>query len=544
MNTERSDVLVVGGGMAGLTAAAYLSRAGFKVILVEKNRECGGLVNSFTRDGFLFDAGVRALEDAGIILPMLKDLNINIDFFKSPVSVGIESEILHIDSEASVQAYSELLRTLYPESEKDINRIIRLIQRIMKDMDVLYGIENPVFKDIKHDREYLFKTLLPWLLKFLFTVHKINRMDDPIEPFLEKITDNTALRDIISQHFFKSTPTFFAMSYFSLYLDYLYPRGGTGTLPGALEKKILEFGGRIDTETEICEVIPSESTVMDVHERPYSYGTLVWAADLKTLYRITRTNGLPLRVIKRIEHQKQHLLSKRGGDSIFTLFLRVDERPDIFQQFAIGHFFYTPSKKGLGGLHRRRIKEILRNWTETSREEVLEWLHAFCQFNTYEISIPALKDPSAAPEGKTGLIVSLLFEYDLIKKIEASGWYAEFKQELESKMVEVLSGSVFPVLKDKVISRFSYPPLSIERRIGSSEGAITGWSFEEPVPVVHRIQQGARSVRTPIPSVLQAGQWAYSPAGVPMSILTGKLAADRIMKTHRPGEIQCTSLNV
>ncbi len=71
-------------------------------------------------------------------------------------------------------------------------------------------------------------------------------------------------------------------------------------------------------------------------------------------------------------------------------------------------------------------------------------------------------------------------------------------------LLQVLSETVFPLLKDRVIGRFSYTPLSIERRIGSSEGAITGWSFEEPVPVVNRIQKGSSSVRTPIPHVLQA----------------------------------------
>jgi all-trans-retinol 13,14-reductase len=70
------NTIIVGGGIAGLTSAAYLSRAGKKVLLIEKNRECGGLVNSFTRDGFHFDTGVRALIDAGIILPMLKLLKV------------------------------------------------------------------------------------------------------------------------------------------------------------------------------------------------------------------------------------------------------------------------------------------------------------------------------------------------------------------------------------------------------------------------------------------------------------------------------------
>ena len=69
MLENKYNTIVVGGGIAGLTSAVYLARAGQKVLLIEKNKECGGLVNSFTHNGFHFEAGVRALEDAGIISP-------------------------------------------------------------------------------------------------------------------------------------------------------------------------------------------------------------------------------------------------------------------------------------------------------------------------------------------------------------------------------------------------------------------------------------------------------------------------------------------
>jgi hypothetical protein len=53
------------------------------------------------------------------------------------------------------------------------------------------------------------------------------------------------------------------------------------------------------------------------------------------------------------------------------------------------------------------------------------------------------------------------------------------------------------------------------------------------MPVINKIQNSDRSVLTPLPSIYQAGQWAYSPAGVPMSILTGKLAADKVLRQIR-----------
>ena len=236
------DCIVVGGGMAGLTASAFLAQKGRKVLLIEKNDECGGLVSSFKRDGFHFEGGVRALEDAGIILPMLKELDIELDMVKSHVSVGVGKEIMHVNDISSLEEYKELLTGIYPESKADIEKLIRIIRKIMKHMDVLYGVENPVIKDVMKDKAFLFKKVLPWLPRFLFTIGKINRMKMPVEDYLETIIQDPSLRDIISQHFFRNTPAFFALSYFSLYLDYFYPKGGVGTLAESVESRLRELG--------------------------------------------------------------------------------------------------------------------------------------------------------------------------------------------------------------------------------------------------------------------------------------------------------------
>jgi len=257
MAEKTYDTIVVGAGMAGLTATAYLARSGQKVLLLEKNAEVGGLVSSFSRDGFRFDAGVRALEDAGIILPLLRDLNIKLDTVKSPVSLGIEDEILRIENVGSLADYQALLKKFYPDSEAEIDKLVMTIRKIMKYMDVLYGIENPVFMDLKRDTRYLFKKLLPWLPRFLLTVGKINRMRYPVEEYLNAVIRDQSLRDIISQHFFQRTPTFFALSYFSLYPDYFYPHGGVGKLAEAVQDKIVEFAGEINTEKAVVAMSPA-----------------------------------------------------------------------------------------------------------------------------------------------------------------------------------------------------------------------------------------------------------------------------------------------
>lgn len=524
------DTIIVGGGIAGLTATAFLAREGQKVLLIEKNRELGGLVNSFSRNGFHFDAGVRALEDAGIILPMLKDLNIELEVVKSPVSLGVENEILHIENIESLSEYSDLLKKFYPQSADEIDKVVKTIRKIMKHMDVLYGIENPLFKDLKRDTSFIFKKLLPWIPRFLFTVGKINRMQIPVEDYLNSVISNPSLRDIIAQHFFKNTPTFFALSYFSLYLDYFYPKGGVGKLSESLKNKVIELGGEIKTGTIVNKLIPSKKIAVDEKGNSYKYKNLIWAADIKTLYRITETENLSSEVIANFEDTKVKIFRNKGGESVFTLFLEIDEPLESFRRIANGHFFYTPSRKGLGETHRKELYDLLRNFDKTSKQQVLDWLDKFLTLNTFEISIPGLKDKELAPPGKTGMIISFLADYELFKKIEEAGWIEEFVSEIESRVLSVISESVYPMLKDKVMAQFSFSPLSYQNRTASSEGAIVGWEFQKDMPVINKIQIADRSVFTPLPSVYQAGQWAYSPAGVPMSILTGKIAANRVVK--------------
>lgn len=533
LEKDRYDTIVLGGGIAGLTATAYLAKAGQKVLLIEKNKECGGLVNTFCHNGFYFDSGVRALLDAGIVFSMLRDLQIELEVVKSPVSLGIENEVLAIENQNSLSDYEDLLKKFYPQSESEINTIIKIIRQIMKEMEVLYGIENPVFKNLKRDLGFVFLKILPWFPKFLLTVWKIKHMNKPVEEYLKSILKDSSLRDIITQHFFKNTPSFFALSYFLLYLNYFYPKGGVGKLAEALQNKILTLGGKIKTETKIIKIFPKNYLVQDEKKINYKYDNLIWAADLKTLYKISDLTGFSEELKEKIYKTKERMLKGRGGDSVFTLFLEVDEPLESFRQISYGHFFYTPSRKGLGKTHREELNNLLKNFTKFNKSQIFTWLDKFTTLNTYEISIPGLKDTKMVPPGKTGVIISCLAEYDLFKKIQLAGWLDEFVMELEKRILDVLIKTIYPMLKEKVITRFSFNPLHIENRIGSSEGAITGWAFQKNMPVCNNILNSHRSILTAIPSVYQAGQWVYSPAGVPMSILTGKLAADRICNIRR-----------
>ncbi len=172
MNSTLSyDVIVVGGGIAGLTTASYLSKAGVKVLLCEKGKTIGGLVNSFDFKGFVFDGGIRGIENSGIVFPMLKQLGVEIEFLPNKVSIGMGKDVMGVDSKDSLQTYQELLEKSFPENKHDINRIVQEIRKVMEYMDILYDIDNPMFMDLT-DLKYVTRTILPWALKYLWVPSK------------------------------------------------------------------------------------------------------------------------------------------------------------------------------------------------------------------------------------------------------------------------------------------------------------------------------------------------------------------------------------
>ena len=518
---ETYDVLIAGAGAAGLTAAAYCAKAGLSTLVCERAEKVGGLVGTFTHEGFSFDAGIRAFEDSGVITPLLRSLGLPIEFAKNPVTVGIGNRSVRLSGEESLAEYADLYKSFFPQEAGAIDAIISEVVKVMRYMDVLYGIENPLFLEGElKDPKYLTKTLLPWLLKYSVNIKKAGKLDQPVQQYLRKFTQSQKLIDMICQHFFAETPTFFALSYFGLYLDYRYPVGGTGILPARLSDYIVSHGGTIRTGSEVVGVLPGAHTAILADGSEIRYRQLIWAADQMAYYRAL---GEPLPAP--IAEKKALAQRSHGMDSILTLFLGTDFSPEQADAACGAHAFYTPLTTGLSSLPC---------WREAANEgiDALErWVVDYLEKTTYEISVPVLRDRSLAPAGKAGFIVSTLFDYDLTKHFSDMGVYPKLKALAEKTMLRVLDQSILPGVPQRAAFALCSTPMTIERETGARHGAITGWAHtNHPMPAVHKFASIAKATETGVPDVLQCGMWTFSPAGLPVSIITGKLAADQAVK--------------
>jgi phytoene dehydrogenase-like protein len=74
------DAIIIGSGIGGLVCGCYLAKAGFKVLIVEKNSNVGGCCTSFVSKGFTFDAfahSLGGLRNDGILKLVLHELNLS-----------------------------------------------------------------------------------------------------------------------------------------------------------------------------------------------------------------------------------------------------------------------------------------------------------------------------------------------------------------------------------------------------------------------------------------------------------------------------------
>ena len=128
-----------------------------------------------------------------------------------------------------------------------------------------------------------------------------------------------------------------------------------------------------------------------------------------------------------------------------------------------------------------------------------------------------------------------MFDYHLTKFIADCGWYEAFKSHITNAITAIFTKDIrhlSQLIKKSIVAS----PLTIAERTNNHEGSVTGWSFaNKPFPAIFEFLKVSQSVKTPLPHITQAGQWTFNPAGIPVAVLIGKLAADEVERKFKKG---------
>ncbi len=289
------DVMVIGGGLSGLTAASLLSKRGLKVAVIDKSYNPGGSCGIFKRKDTVFDQGSAMLFGFGekgfnahrFVFNCLEE---PIDILQHDYLYCLNFKGHRIRFWADTDRFAEELGTIFPSEKQNIQRFYRDLEKMYRHVMV----ENPAYATPDEtDPKVALKSLLKHPLSYLKFLGFLNRSADSIlrryftDPeifkFYDKLTSTYCYTTV------KESPAVLASV---MFVDNhvggsYYPAGSTQFLPGKLEKVIEAHGGEMLLEKEVVKILFDERRPVGVLTKSgekYFAKNLIYSGTVWNLY--------------------------------------------------------------------------------------------------------------------------------------------------------------------------------------------------------------------------------------------------------------------
>jgi all-trans-retinol 13,14-reductase len=493
------DVIIIGGGMGGLTAGALLARRGLRVVLLEQGDRTGGYVTSFKRGPFTFDATGAFLggcEEGGEFHKILAQAGAlrHLRFLRVETAKNIYPDFsLDLHLSGGFEEYIRGVRELFPEERRGLEDYFGLIRKIGKEINRFEGI-----------------TWWQTILFPFFFWHLIRYQRVSLGMILDRHFQGDGIKRVLS-----TLPAHLPPSRLSLFFTAVlitkvlgqgvwYPHGGMGTIPQALETAFLEAGGELRLKTEVERIEVEGGAVQGVRTR---------GGDFLPVQRVVAAINIRRALIDLLPEEYRgkffsmvHALEYSLSTCLVYLGVEMD-----LDRSALPYFTYiSPGDAQV-------------EYEQLSRGEMPD-------DPTMIITIPTFLDPSLAPPGHHIVRIMTPASYKF-----RSGWgwndrarYLIIKEEMAQRLIRTVENRYLPGLSARIQVIEAATPCTLERYTANEEGATYGLA---PTPGQFGIGRPAN--RTSLAGLYLAGHYTRPSHGIVGAALSGRFVADMISKEQR-----------
>ncbi|MBN1255618.1 MAG: NAD(P)/FAD-dependent oxidoreductase [Deltaproteobacteria bacterium] len=493
------DVIIIGGGMGGLTAGALLVRWGLRVLLLEQGERTGGYVTSFKRSGFTFDAtgaflgGCEEGEEFYTILEQTDALR-HLSFLPIETSRNIYPDFtLDLNLQGGFEAYISGVKGLFPQEQRGLEQYFSLIRKIGEEINRFEG------------RTWWHTILFPF-----FFWHLIRYQRASLGAILDQYFRSAGIKQVLATLPAHLPPSRLSLLFTATLITKVlaqrvwYPRGGMGAIPQALERAFVEGGGKVRLKTVVERIEVKGGRVQGVITKEgdfFSAQRVVAAINIRRALHDLLPEAYRRRVSGVVRGLEYSLSS-------FLVYLGV--KIDLDRR-AYPYFTYiSPGDAEVE-------YEQLRKGEMPDDPSMI-------------ITIPTLLDSSLAPGGHH--IVRIMTPAPSAFRNEW-GWhdrsrYRTIKDEMAQRLIRLVEVRYMPVLSERIKVIEAATPFTLERYTANEKGATYGLA-----PTPGQIGVGRPANKTPLRGLYLAGHYTRPAHGIVGAALSGRFVADTIMEEQR-----------
>jgi phytoene desaturase len=272
-------VVVIGSGFAGLSAACFMAKAGWKVQVVEKNNTPGGRARKFEADGFTFDMGPSWYWMPDVFERFFNQFGKKVGDYYKLLRLDPSYKVFWPDSQSEIPAdYNELkqlFETIEPGSSKNLDAFL-------KEAAYKYeiGINKLVFKPGKSLIEFADKELI----KGMFKLDVFTSMKKHVAKYFksQKLRELMEFPVLFLGALPEDTPALYSlMNYADIKGGTWYPEGGMYSIVDAMFTLAKELGVEFFFNEDVrkIEVEKSVARKVTTAKREFDGDVIIAGAD-------------------------------------------------------------------------------------------------------------------------------------------------------------------------------------------------------------------------------------------------------------------------
>lgn len=503
-------VVVIGGGLGGLCAAAHLAQNGFPVTLIEKHYIPGGYATTFERVGgkYTFEVSLHTTMSAkGGLQKFLEGAGVldKVETVELPELCRIitpDHDLIW--PQQNPAAIIEQLSNLFPDQAKGIQGFF----------DEIMGILDEATRPFNSD-SWWDKLIFPLTRRKMWSIRKKTLA----EVFEEHVTD-PKLRSILSIYwpYYGLPPSKLSGFYYAIATSAFIRFGGhyikqhSKDLSNALMDAIEAEAGQVMLGTEAEKIVMRNGTVNGVilsDGKHLKARAVISNASVPATMKMLSQNTGPAKFSSKARNYLEMLDAYRPSLSSFVVWLGLNQEAHhkVKGYEILLDRDYDPEKAYQGSLACDPYKAIL-----------LVTLYD----NAYK---------GYSNAGTSTVSVTMLSGYELWKRFEADYFanrkdaYYKKKERIAKAIIEEVEKWVIPGLSSMIEIMEAATPLTSIRYTGNPEGAIYGYEQSLSNAYITRLGQ-----RTPFKGLYLASAWTNPGGGYQPCLKSGADAFTTLIK--------------